>query len=222
MCFNSDVSLATFAFGSLTSIYIFYNSKNVSNKAASIFLFFVSLMQLIEFVLWENQLCNTANKYASLSIVALLYMQVLVSMLIYYYLPYSKRSFSDNTYYILFTIFTLTILYFLNDMSKNLDKICSFKDKDSCRLVWKPLEYMYNQSNILFILAVSLYFFLIKSSGYVIPNNSKFLKKYFVTIVLLFSVLYGIFYKGSHFITIFGSVWCFLVVFYGLVLIFDS
>jgi len=55
MCFNAKVSLFTFVLGTLFSILLI-NQKNTNyileNKVTGIFLIFISLIQLIEFLFW--------------------------------------------------------------------------------------------------------------------------------------------------------------------------
>lgn len=51
------------------------------------------------------------------------------------------------------------------------------------------------------------------------PKTDKFFSKNYASLTLLFSIAYAIFYKRTHFVTIFGSLWCFLFAFMGAIYI---
>lgn len=59
MCYNENVSLGTYILG-LIGCYNIY--INYDLKIEAIFLAWVVQMQLIEYILWENQSCNDINK----------------------------------------------------------------------------------------------------------------------------------------------------------------
>jgi hypothetical protein len=64
--------------------------------------------------------------------------------------------------------------YFLNDAYKNIDKLCSFKDNESCRLIWRPLEFIFNKSPTISAIMLIMYLFLI---GNHMPKNNKFFSR---------------------------------------------
>jgi hypothetical protein len=61
MCFNKETSMVVFLFGVVCSVKLYMNSFNHNNSkrerfiSASILLFFISAMQLIEYIIWKYQ-----------------------------------------------------------------------------------------------------------------------------------------------------------------------
>ena len=60
MCFNTESSITVFI-GIICSIALFHRSIKNNSKIdffSSILLILITSMQLIEYVLWQNQVCN--------------------------------------------------------------------------------------------------------------------------------------------------------------------
>lgn len=69
MCWNQDISLNTFIFASMSLLFIFftntyskYKLRAFENPLVYLFLFQVSVMQLIEFFLWRNLKDKSLNE----------------------------------------------------------------------------------------------------------------------------------------------------------------
>ena len=58
MCYSAQDSMIAYIFGTVSNIYLFINSKNTDEKIISLFLLFVSQMQLFDFLFWINKKCN--------------------------------------------------------------------------------------------------------------------------------------------------------------------
>lgn len=69
MCYSEEVSLITFIIGVGFSILL-TTRENKFHKLLGYFLGFVALMQLIEFLLWRHQICDTFHK--SLSVLGMI------------------------------------------------------------------------------------------------------------------------------------------------------
>ena len=81
MCFNTESSITVFFIGIICSIALFYRSIKNNSKIdllSSIILVLITSMQLIEYVLWQNQVCNDRNRIASYFIAILLFLQPLI------------------------------------------------------------------------------------------------------------------------------------------------
>lgn len=61
MCFSKEVSLATFITGITGSIFV-YTLGKLNDKIIGIYLGYVSLMQGIEYLLWNHQTCDVFHK----------------------------------------------------------------------------------------------------------------------------------------------------------------
>ena len=218
MCFNEKVSFLVGSFGIISSLFLIIRGNRINNKEdilSGVLLFFISLMQYIEYVLWRNQTCNWQNQVASILIIVVLLFQVLSTYITHHLL--FKSLFKNTNRFILLIIFSLLCLYSIKILFDNKNKICSFKDKDSCRLTWEPFRFLIENNSILFTTIFCLYLYLF----YIIRDSKTFGKKYLFQISFLFAIIYSIFYKGKYFLTIFGGVWCFLCVAYAIVSIFN-
>jgi len=235
MCFNATTSLITFTISLMSSIYLLYNGIYKNNKNDILFgilVILIGLMQLIEYFLWNNQKCNKKNHMFSLSIIVVLYLQGIITSLAYYKLYPNNRFFKSYItipFYILYTIFTGYLLYWLNSK-----KLCSKPSNKSCRLKWGPYTAL-SKNYLLFI--THLFFYNTIGTSifleFLLMNNKdicKYLCRFlFLPITASLALLYVIFVEiNNKFILInplkildyadvFGSLWCFIAVFLGIV-----
>lgn len=223
MCFNKETSISIYTFGVLCSVYLVYRglSKKINVDIYSgILLFFIAQMQLIEYFLWKNQKCNFNNKLASSFIMPLLYFQILAIYVMHLYFnkltPIKNKKIKIISFLML--LFTLLTIYIVYILKKNFDKICSFKDEKSCRLIWKPFEFLYKYNYLIIFLFIILYFAV---SMPCFMEQKKYFRNSIFKLTLIFSILYAIFYKGKHFVILFSGVWCFLCGLYGPICILN-
>ncbi len=227
-------------------LYRGLKTKNKNDLFLSILTILIGSMQLIEFFLWSNQSCNDMNHYFSLLIILLLFLQGVISNLFYLKLyPNDAYFFSKDFIKIvlfMYSIFIIYVLYHLNSYN-----LCSKPSSKSCRLIWDSLvKFNYPENRLLYILFICFYFFMIAiilcNSVY---SKNDLLTKYplrysflFITFVIaqIYVFLTSNFNKeiyiflqnfkiadlfkkiillGSN--DVFGSVWCFLCVFVGIV-----
>lgn len=238
MCFDATTSITTFSITLVTSTYLYYIEKNnKNNKFWAVITFLIGLMQLLEFFLWKNQNCNFNNHIFSLLILVLITLQPIVCLNYYNYL-FNPTIFNKPFvigYSILYAIFSLYILIKLNKF-----KLCSKPTKKSCRLNWDS----FNKLSKEFPRYIGLFFCVF----YFIPplligidmfiNNKKNIFKYpirhaFLPVTFLITFIYvcikhNIFKKiiTNPFIyleniDIWGSMWCFMAVFLGIICMFN-
>lgn len=87
MCFSPEVSLITLITGLMGS-YLLYNLNTIRFKILGGFLGYVSLMQLVEFLLWNHQTCDEYHKKLSIMGMLLNSSQPLIlGLLILYFNP---------------------------------------------------------------------------------------------------------------------------------------
>jgi len=231
MCFNQTTSFITFSISLLCFSYLLYNGLKKKNKYdifAGVITLLIGLMQLIEFFLWRNQDCNSLNHIFSLLIMVVLYLQALLGSMVHLFLfgntyPtwFKNMIYALNGFYL---VFALYLLYWLNKQP-----LCSQPSKESCRLVWAPFVKMtqpfYGIS--LSVVFFSLYF-LLGSLGFGYLDILFFQKinKGIIDYPLRYGILpftfwvatlYSFYYKGEHWGDIFGTVWCFLAIVYGII-----
>lgn len=247
MCFNAKTSLITFTISAVCFLYLFnrgLKTKNKNDVFLSILTILIGLMQLIEFFLWRNQDCNIINHYFSLSIIVVLFLQATITNLVYLKLYPSDSFFSKNfvkSIIFIYLIFLIYVLYCLNTFN-----LCSKPSSNSCRLVWDSFVKLNYENNLAFILFLCFYFFMffILLVNSIYSKNTLFTKyplRYSILpitfiiasiYVLITSHFYKeiyIFLQNGNFYNlfkktlllssndVFGSVWCFLCVFVGII-----
>ena len=247
MCFNEKTSLATFTISFVCFLYLFNRGLKTNNKNdifLSIITILIGLVQLIELFLWRNQDCNITNHYLSMLLFVVFFLQGAITNLVYFKLYPEDSFFSKKfikTVIFIYFIYLIYVLYYLNTF-----KLCSKPSSNSCRLVWDSCVKLNSENSFLFFLFLCFYFIapilLLVNSIY--SKNTLFTKypvRYsFLPITFMITSMYvlitshfykeiGIFLQKGNFNNIFkkiillssndvfGSVWCFLSVFIGII-----
>ena len=228
MCFNASTSMITFAVSLSSCIYLYNMEKNnKSNKFCAIVIFLIGLMQLLEFFLWKNQSCNFKNHIFSLLILVLITLQPIVGINYYNYLfkPILFNTSFVIGYSILYAVFSL---YLLNKL--NTFKLCSRPTQKSCRLNWD----VFNKLSVKFPRYIKVLFFLfyfgppVLMGLDVISSDNKSILKYpiryaFLPVTFLVTLIYICIKKNIdpvdylEYTDIWGSMWCFMAVFLGII-----
>lgn len=230
MCFNATTSLLTFSLTLVTSLYLYYTGYKNNDKSdtmTSLLVILIGLMQLIEYFLWKNQNCNFINHFFSLLIMVVLFLQPVLMIIYWYYVNSIKKMDSYPLYYIaFFSLVTLYTLYWLNKT-----KLCSKPTNNSCRLVWSPFTQLYSKNIVLFFLWLTLYFIgciivftkMSKNFDDILKYKFRYL---FLPFTFMVAGLYTIITLGLNSVNpfyylsysdIFGSTWCFMAVFLGII-----
>lgn len=220
-------------------------TKNNNDIFLSIVTILIGSMQLIEFFLWSNQTCNDANHYFSLLIILLLFLQGVIANLFYLQLYPDNNFFSKDFVTNILLMYLILIIYVLYRL--NSYNLCSQPSSKSCRLIWDSfVKLNYPENRFLYILFMSFYAFMFLivfvNSTY---SKNTLLTKYplrysflFITFVIaqiyvfftsnFYKEIYNFLQNGnfSNLLKkiillssndVFGSVWCFLCVFVGIV-----
>jgi len=230
MCFNSTTSLVTFIISItfstlLLSLGIIKNQKTkILNSVIS---YLIGLMQLIEYFLWKNQKCySLVNHYFTLSIPFILFLQPVVTSLFALFLFKPIINIYIVILFILIICYTIYEIYLLNYLNKNYI-LCSVPSKKNCRLMW-DMDRIFIYTTLknkllgtLFYLFYSAIIFLLIFI-YIKKNNNNY-GLIFLFITWIIAHFYNFITKGKSKSYVFGSVWCFLAVFFpAICLIFDN
>ena len=227
MCFDEKTSLGVFSIGLTSSIILLRNgiaNKNKSDILFSCITFLISLMQLNEYFLWRNQKCNIKNKFWSIMILFVLYLQPIISILLLKKLYNSNIFLQNNILYFFMIMYTIITVYFIYFLSKT--NVCS-KPQNSKRLEWNALTKLFDNKTILFLFWLGFYGFFLFFCYLIFffKNNKNIqlkdivgnypLRLLFIPISFLYVILtqtknYNIFRPD-----IYGSLWCFISVFIG-------
>jgi len=231
MCFDANTSLATFSISFLSAAYL-YNKNNKLDKFLAVATILIGLMQLLEFFIWKNQQCSQINHMLSLLIIVLLTMQPILGLNYYNKLfnRFNKKAVA---------LYSLASLLFTGYNIGKLNKysLCSKPTSKSCRLNWDAFTKI-NYSNKLIPMTFFIFYFvpqlLIGLSLYKNNKNDMlkrpftftFLPATFITTLLYVCYTQNIFHEVAfdpyiylENTDVWGTMWCFMSVFLGLLAI---
>ena len=208
MCFNPETSLISFSIGFVSWIILLY----LKLYTAAIIVIDLFIIQLLEY--FAHKSIIDKNEYMNTLSSKLIFIFVLIQPLVYY-----LSSFFANTRYIIksatkylflipiYTILCIIFYYYLNN--KNVFKTTYLNDscKSICRLSWDYFGYNKIFSFIIFILYFTICILFLK------PPTLH----YFAEILILIAIIYTLILSREikTVFSIFGSIWCFLSVTYG-------
>jgi low affinity Fe/Cu permease len=129
MCYSKEVSLVTFTLGTIGS-YLVYNLGSATDKILGGYLGYVSLMQLIELLLWSHQTCDSYHKSVSISGMILNLTQPIVLAALV--LHFSKRA--GAPIYWIIGAYSLFIMYYVTEYTSDLH--CTSPKENDPHLVW--------------------------------------------------------------------------------------
>lgn len=208
MCWNAPVSLATFIISSLMCLYLWFRNLH-NDRVLSIWIFWFSLMQLLEFFMWRNM--NDNSVFSKLALINIFLQPFMLATALLYY---SKNVYNLTEKVVLGSVIGIS---FIKAVSATFYAFVTQKNKNwlsvkgpHCHLVWwfmknsNQLPYL-TRVNELFMVPLSLATLLIKpfSQGLI----------YFL--LGFFSHSYvSIFYPQER-----GSLWCWIAIFMGVIAI---
>jgi hypothetical protein len=193
MCFSKEVSLGTFIIGAIGSALL-YSLNTKIDKILAIFFFYAILMQLLEYILWNNLTCNLTNKITTFMAIILNQTQPVILALLLMY----NYKLTNTPYIIIFTIIYL-LLMIIYDLQTNT--LCTLKNNSNhLEWGWHFLNFYY--------LVYSIYILYLSYIILSIPYNWN--NKLLLFIIIPYLISHYI-YLGSGAI---GSMWCFFAAFF--------
>lgn len=191
MCYSPSSSFGTFLFVITICIFLWIKGNKIQ-KALSIILFTISLMQLLEGFIWLNIKCNNTNKILSLFIPILLYFQPLIILGTVYY--FKVGLLSSFIYRNLLLIWIFSIPFFLFWI-KNIIGKCTTIGKNG-HLVW-PI-----QTNPIARVIMNSMYTVFVAIGFITLNTRWYGIFYFIISGIAYFVTIDIY--GSSW----DSMWC--------------
>jgi hypothetical protein len=134
MCYSAKDSIIAYIIGCISNIYLFTNSKNTDEKILSLFLLFVSHMQLFDYIFWKNKECNKTNKNITKIAIIFNHLQPIILYLL-------LKLFNNETNMgcdIIFYIFLIIIILYTINIWPN--KKCTDKEITCCSLPLKEIK----------------------------------------------------------------------------------
>jgi len=195
MCFNSDVSMATYITGIIGCLLLIRHELYIE----ALFYFWVLQMQLIEFVLWNNKDCGEINKLTTKIGLVINHLEPIILWI--GVLLFSKKIIPEWIHYLMIIYFISTILYSSNVYKNDCTQVT---EESKPHLLWKWNLYPYQNYYYLFFL-ITLNILAIYGVEY--GYHMAFLV---TTSFIISSVIYN---KTN---TI-GAMWCFAAAFAPLI-----
>jgi hypothetical protein len=203
MCYNKEVSIGTYILG-LAGCYNLY--VNYNYKIEAIFFAWIVQMQLIEYVLWENQSCNDINKSTTKIGVLVNHTEPIVLWLAILFLSTKELPNYVNLLMIAFVIITIFYTKYVLD-----DNCTTVTPSSSPHLMWKWNYQDYFQIYYpFFLLCLNLLAINGIENGY-----------YLAIIITLAFMISKIIYDKKKVI---GAMWCFIAAFvpWAIPMIYES
>ena len=161
MCINKETSIGSFTLCFVLSSFMLFRGIKNKNKTdiitGSLFIS-VSFIQLLEYFIWKNQECNNINSVFSILIIVLLLCQIIV----FYISVLSQYKIKDITIHSAMFLAIIVFIYSIIILIKNKEKLCSKPSKNSCRLEWDSMKYLYKNNKIItFIGGIFIFIYVV-------------------------------------------------------------
>lgn len=193
MCWNAEVSLYTFIFGTISAIIALILNK--IPLTTIMILYTVSLIQLIEYFAWRN--INNRKIIYYLSVIGSFILLFQISLLNYSYL---KSTNEKIQIFIIILIFAITVLYY-NFANKKF----KMEKGENGHLKWLWIDF---PVPIIFII-IFLYLYPASKS-----------KSKYTFIFLLITIIISLYYYYKY--KTWGSIWCYIANILWIIIIIYS
>lgn len=202
MCYTAKDSIYAFIIGSSLSLYLF-NQQDSDLKIIGGFFFFVSFMQLFDYLFWKNQ-NNNINRITTKTACLFNHLQPII--LAYLIIKYKGELSSRLKSLVLLYILVITIYTFSNWSSLDMTTVTK---ESSPSLEWKWNHWKYAKLTYLLFLVVLLSLFFYNTNY---PYN--YVSMFLVLIGFLFSYYkYGL-QKST------GRFWCYFAAYAPIIFLF--
>ncbi len=201
MCYSANASIISFSFGIIGSL-LCVSLGTVTDKVIGFFMYFVSFMQGIEYLLWTHQVCDNYNKFVSILGMTLNHLQPIVLGLLVILFNTELNKLKLHWIYFFMAIYLLVIIPYSIQFLQDPKLLCTIKNKETTHLQWnwnsiKYSDFVYT----LFTLTFCALFLL----G--LPKLKYGIYASLTSIITISTSKY--FYPQKHT----GAIWCFYVVF---------
>ena len=210
MCWNESVSINTFVFGCLALIFIYftntftkYKTQGFDNPFMYLIVFSFLIMQLIEFFIWRNLNNKQINRILSLIGLGIIIIQPITLMLYDTYSIGSITTLIENL-----SLYSIAWISFLS--YKYLYNPITFTTTIGVNkhLNWNWLNFPTSE----LIVCILIYFSYIVYSFLILKNKDNIFRYFLFISVFISTILY---YDTQDF----GSMWCWIINIYMLILI---
>jgi hypothetical protein len=218
MCFNEKTSLLAGGAGLTSAIYLLLrNRPGGEDLSTGLLILVVCVIQFIEWKLWQDTTCSNKNKKYSKILMWTIILQPVVYTLLTYinrrHFGISKNNFA--TVGLIALVYTMIGLYSIYSIHKSDITNCTQTKCGHCRLSWGFMEILHKIKPLFYYLLAIGYIVVFASS----PLSYSLFRTRILQGILLASIALSWHYDKLHVASIWGSLWCFLSVFYGIIYI---
>jgi hypothetical protein len=222
MCINKSASLTALVIG-ITFCLILYKYKYPIFYISM--LFFITLMQLVEYFTHDSILTNNKkmNKICVKLILILLFIQpIIYSYMCVYYPPHNAFVYDNKLNPTLLILYCLLFIFMYNyfDVNNTFKSTYLTSCSSICRLKW----FQFNKiSGLLSFMFMIMYMLLFLNYTFYDSHFKYKIMSHFVPICLIIACIYTLTLSNYTIFDKFasvGSLWCFLAVFIGPILLF--
>lgn len=201
MCYSLQASKDAFIICIINCI-ILYNIKSNSavNKISALFLLYVNLMQLYDWIFWANPSKSRINYLTTkIAMITNILQPVVIAGILYYY----NNKLSGNSIKLLI-IYLLFVLFFIYDVYNKIDYTLVSKES-APGLFWQ-----WNNIGYSFIWKTYIILFIVLSL-----ENCKYPFNYYGIAIIMSTIILGLlYYKQDSF----GRFWCYFASYIPLIL----
>lgn len=201
MCYSEKSSILSFSFGIIGSL-LCVSLGSVADKIIGFFMFFVSFMQGIEYLLWRHQICDNYNKMISILGMMLNHLQpVVLGLLVILFNP-KLSQLKLRWIYSFMAIYLLVIIPYSIQFLQDSNSLCTIKNKETTHLLWNWNNMKYHTFVYTVFLITFCALFLLG-----LPKLENGIRTSLVAVITYSTSLY--FYPQKYN----GAIWCYYVVF---------
>lgn len=232
MCFDAPTSAAVGSLGALTGLYLLYRNKRQSNDLINgVTILAIAAMQFSELAIWLDTSRGPQNRLASFITAVILILQPIAIYLSAYYLktyqmhdPLGRVPLSSyHNGLPALVVFVLLGVWMLRVLWDHYGELHTHPSSKSCRLSWSFFKIMDRHKPGLLWATLALYMSVVYyvRARLIIPQKHIVLR-YAFSATLAAAVLVSWCVDKVNFTSVWGSLWCFMVVFLGPIFVVYS
>lgn len=167
MCWNKEVSMATFVLAIIGCIYL-WKRNGENDRWIALFGATIAMIQLAEFFMWSDLACGKINMYASMFAVLILALEPLMSMIGGIYFSNTPHKNILKWMLVAYIIFIGFLYFMFVPLIKNrlcgtstcdtLNSFNGFRNSKACNLKWFFLDGINYKYGIIWVLFLMLPF----------------------------------------------------------------
>lgn len=221
MCFNEKTSILAGSAGLLTAAYLLLRNRPDSEDFSSgLLILVICVVQFIEWKIWQDTTCSSKNKLYSKILMWTIFLQPILftSLVFYFRKKFGVKAEAFKKVGIIGFVYLIIGVYAIYLIENGSIENCTKVKCGHCRLSWGFMEILSQIKPILYCLLAVGYISIFS----IIPLKTSLLRKMIQSSILIASLVLSWYFDSLNIASIWGSLWCFLSIFYGIIYIMLS